>query len=90
MIMRNGKTAAGWRLDEVKADMPVGMEMLMNPFAIVPKEENAERIVKAFEALESLERAAEVMEKYADWPSDNADLSAAAADARAALAGVKV
>jgi len=49
MIMRNGKTAAGWRLDEISGDMAGGMEMLMNPFAIVPKEKNVERIVKAFE-----------------------------------------
>jgi hypothetical protein len=49
MIVRNGKTAVGWRLDEITEAGPVGMEMLMNPFAIVPKEENAERVVKAFE-----------------------------------------
>lgn len=59
MIVRNGKTAAGWRLDEIKADMAVGMDMLMNPFAIVPKEENAERIVKAFAALATIADALE-------------------------------
>lgn len=48
MIMRNGKAAAGWRLDEITEGGPVGVGMLMNPFAIVPKEENADRIVKAF------------------------------------------
>lgn len=49
MIMKNGKTGAGWRLDEVTEDGPTGMGMLMNPFAIVPKAENADRVIKAFE-----------------------------------------
>jgi hypothetical protein len=52
MIMVNGKTAVGYRLDEVTADGPVGMEMLMNPFAIVPKLENAQRVALAFQLLE--------------------------------------
>lgn len=51
MITRNGKTQLGWRLDELKEDGPVGMDFLTNPFAIVPKEENAERIEDAFALL---------------------------------------
>lgn len=51
MIMINGKSQIGWRLDEVTEDMAGGMEMLMNPFAIVPKLENAERVQKAFALL---------------------------------------
>lgn len=54
MIMRNGKTSAGWRMDEVNDESPVGMGMLMNPFAIVPKQENAERIEIAFQLLTDL------------------------------------
>ncbi len=52
MIMLNGQTTQGfWRLDEVRADGPVGMDFLMNPFALVPKQENAERIVQVFRLL---------------------------------------
>ena len=51
MIMVNGKSQIGWRLDEVTGDMAGGMEMLMNPFAIAPKEENAKRVVEAFRLL---------------------------------------
>lgn len=51
MIMRNGKAAAGWRLDELRADMPTGMAFIAAPFAIVPDERNAERIQKAFSLL---------------------------------------
>lgn len=54
MISVNGKTNMGFRLDEVTEDGPVGMEMLMNPFAIVPKKENADRIELAFRLLENL------------------------------------
>lgn len=61
MIVRNGKAGAGWRLDEVSEDMATGMEMLMNPFAIVPKEENAERIVNAFAQRDELLKALEII-----------------------------
>lgn len=54
MITRNGKTPAGWRMDEVNEDSPGGLGMLMNPFAIVPKQENAERIEIAFRLLGEL------------------------------------
>ena len=54
MIMKNGKIAAGWRLDEVTEGGPVGMAMLLNPFAIVPKDENADRIELAFELAQRL------------------------------------
>jgi hypothetical protein len=56
MIMRNGKTAAGWRMDEVNDDSPSALGMLLNPFAIVPKQENAERIEIAFQLLAELSK----------------------------------
>ena len=59
MIMRNGKTNIGWRMDEVTEKGPVGMDMLSNPFAIVPDKENAERIELAFELLTDLKKIVE-------------------------------
>jgi hypothetical protein len=59
MISINGKTGAGWRMDEVTEHGPVGLEMLANPFAIVPKKENADRIELAFRLLGGLKRRAE-------------------------------
>ena len=70
MIVRNGRAGAGWRLDEVKEGMASGMEMLMNPFAIVPKEENADRIVAAFEQRDELLEALMSLVEEAAAPLD--------------------
>lgn len=51
MIVRNGKCGIGFRLDDLRVDGPTGMELLENPFAIVPEAKNANRIVEAFELL---------------------------------------
>lgn len=73
MITVNGKTGAGWRLDEVTEDGPVGMEMLMNPFAIVPKKENADRIVAAFDAMENKGKGANEVIAQAIVDATNAE-----------------
>jgi hypothetical protein len=44
--MRNGKTAAGWRIDDCDPEK-VGMAMILNPVAIVPGDANAEFIAEA-------------------------------------------
>jgi len=73
MIMRNGKTPAGWRMDEVNESSPSGLGMLMNPFAIVPQQENAERIETAFEILGDVKKLQEIEDRQAlgarlmDW-----------------------
>lgn len=38
-------------MDELTEHGPVGLEMMANPFAIVPKKENADRIELAFRLL---------------------------------------
>jgi hypothetical protein len=56
MIIRNGKSDFGWRLDDLSSGK-AGIAMLMAPFAIVPDEKDADRIVKAFEVLPELRDA---------------------------------
>jgi len=51
MIVLNGKVPLGWRLDDL-AEQKVGIDFINNPFAIVPKREDAERIVAAFTSLD--------------------------------------
>jgi hypothetical protein len=55
VITLNGRTGAGWRLDEIgglaSADGPAGMDFLMHPFAIAPDKKNADRIISAFNLL---------------------------------------
>jgi hypothetical protein len=69
----------GWRMDEMTASGPVGLEMLANPFAIVPKEQNAERIELAFRLLGSMKNLMEGKDKttwgawMADWFGDHKD-----------------
>jgi hypothetical protein len=46
--MRNGKTDAGWRIDDSDPEK-VGMWMLLNPVGIVPKDANADFIAEARE-----------------------------------------
>lgn len=52
--IRNGKAIYGWRIDSVSPEGLVGLEMLQNPVAIVPKKENADLIAAAPELFESL------------------------------------
>jgi len=65
MLVRNGKTPLGWRLDELSEEN-VGIGMLLNPFAIVPKQENADRIVAAFDLLKEWTQTP-FFEKREDW-----------------------
>jgi hypothetical protein len=44
VVMVNG--AEFWRIDDLDSGL-VGLEMLANPFALVKKKEDAERIVEA-------------------------------------------
>lgn len=72
MIVRNGKTPIGWRLDEVGEESLGGRGFLENPFAIVPKEENAERIKRAFELLAEWRRTPffDSREAWERWVDD--------------------
>lgn len=49
----NGRTPAGWRIDDMD-NLSEGMDFIRNPFAVSPSQDNAERIVKAFEAVRLL------------------------------------
>jgi hypothetical protein len=44
--MRNGKTAAGWRIDDTDPNR-VGLAFLLTPTAVVPGDRNAEFIAEA-------------------------------------------
>ncbi len=43
----NGKTAAGWRIDSINPQGMSGFDHIMNPVAIVPKEDDAKLIILA-------------------------------------------
>ena len=44
--MRNGKTSAGWRIDDADPTR-VGISFILTPTAIVPRDENAVFIAEA-------------------------------------------
>jgi len=46
LLIVNGHTPMGYRIDDLDADR-VGIDLLRNPFAIVPKLKDAELICKA-------------------------------------------
>lgn len=51
----NGRSPVGWRIDDIGPDAPIGLQMLGNPVAIVPKKENLPLIATAPELLQQLE-----------------------------------
>ena len=47
----NGKTVAGWRIDSINPSGKSGFDHIMNPVAIVPREDDAKLIILAPELL---------------------------------------
>lgn len=70
MIMRNGRTSVGWRLDDCGEGMKTGFDLLMNPFAIVPDDKNADAIVSAFEERDRYKKALEELQMRHQSSSD--------------------
>ena len=77
--MRNGKAAIGWRLDSIN-EGTVGLGYLMNPAAIVPKEEDADFVAlartelpKLLDDVERLQRENQDLQRLVDLAAAGAE-----------------